>query len=547
MKMVAKVLISDPLSDDGVKILKDAGFQVDMKPGMSEDELCSVIGDYDALIIRSGTKANARVIDAGANLKVIGRAGVGVDNIDVPHATEKGVLVMNTPSANILSAAEHSCAMLLAMARNIPFAHESMHRGEWKRSKYTGVELNGKVLGIIGVGRVGGEVAKRMKAFNMTMVGYDPFLPKDVADALGVRLTTLEEVLRTSDFMTIHTPLLPETRNMISLPQFKMMKPNARLANVARGGIVNEDDLYTALKDGIIAGAAFDVWCNEPLAESEKKLLELDNLVTTPHLGASTVEAQERVAIEVAEHVAMFLRDGTVSNAINAPRGKLDAETEPYVPLAQKMGHLVQQMVGNHPLDKLEISYNGALAAKQTKLLTVEAVIGYLKNVIGAANIINALPVAKQKGIEISETSNDAAKDYASVIEMRFTSGDVVRTVRGTVIGGVPRLVGLDGFSFDAPITGDMVYLRYKDEPGVIGIVGNIIGGAGVNIAQMAVSRRDSCAMMVLSVDGAIPDDTVDRISESVGTKDVGFLDLTERCPWESSPSTISRWRSRTA
>lgn len=526
--MTTKILVSDPLSDEGLEILNKSGFPVDVKPGLTEDELCGVIGDYDCLIIRSGTKVTRKVIDAGKNLRVIGRAGVGVDNIDVPYATDKGILVMNTPSANILSAAEHSCAMLLALARNIPFAHESMHRGEWKRSKYTGVELNGKVLGIIGVGRVGGEVAKRMKAFNMTMVGYDPFLPKEVADSLGVRLTTLEEVISTADFMTIHTPLLPETRNMISLPQFKSMKPNARIANVARGGIVNEDDLYTALKDGIIAGAAFDVWCNEPLSDDEKKLLELENLVTTPHLGASTVEAQERVAVEIAEHAVMYLRDNIVSNAINAPRGKLDTETEPYMPLAERMGRLVQQMIGNHPLDKLEIAFCGNLAGKQTKLLTVSAVIGYLKNIIGSANIINALPVAKAKGIEIAETSNDKAKDYASVIEIRFTSEGSTRAIRGTVIGGQPRLVGVDSFSFDIPMSGDMMYLRYKDAPGVIGIVGNTLGSAGINVAQMSVGRDGGCALMFLTVDQNIPDEIVDRISETVGTKDIKFLDLVE-------------------
>ncbi|MBR4181006.1 MAG: phosphoglycerate dehydrogenase, partial [Candidatus Methanomethylophilaceae archaeon] len=422
---MVKILVSDSLSKEGLEILENSGYQVDVKTGMSEDELCSVIGDYDCLIIRSGTKVTAKVIEAADNLRIIGRAGVGVDNIDVPAATAKGILVMNTPSANILSAAEHSCAMLLALARNIPFAHESMHKGEWKRSKFTGVEMNGKILGIIGVGRVGGEVAKRMKAFNMTLIGYDPFLPKEVADAIGVRLTTLEEVITTADFMTIHTPLLPETRNMISLEQFKMMKPNARIANVARGGIVNEDDLYTALKEKIIAGAAFDVWCNEPLTEDEAKLLELDNLVTTPHLGASTVEAQERVAVEIAEHAIMYLKDDIISNAINAPRGKLDAETEPFVVLAERMGSLVQQTVGNHPLNKLEVSYCGSLAGKPTKLLTVSAVIGYLKNVIGTANTINALPVAKSKGVEVVENSNPESKDYASVIQMKFTSQGV--------------------------------------------------------------------------------------------------------------------------
>ena len=526
--MTSKILVSDPLSEEGLEILRQSGFPVDVKPGLSEDELCAIIGDYDCLIIRSGTKVTQKVIDAGKNLRVIGRAGVGVDNVDVPYATDKGILVMNTPSANILSAAEHSCAMLLALARNIPFAHESMHKGEWKRSKYTGVELNGKILGIIGVGRVGGEVAKRMKAFNMTLIGYDPFLPKEVADSLGVRLTTLEEVITTADFMTIHTPLLPETRNMISMEQFKMMKPNARIANVARGGIVNEDDLYTALKEKVIAGAAFDVWCNEPLSDDEKKLMELDNLVTTPHLGASTVEAQERVAVEIAEHAVMYLRDGVISNAINAPRGQLDAETEPYLPLADRMGSLVQQMVGNHPLDKIEAIYCGKLAGKQTKLITISTVIGYLRRVIGAANMINALPVAKAKGIEIAETSNDTAKDYASVLEIRFTSQGRTRSIRGTVIGGLPRLVGVNSFSFDIPMSGDMMYLSYKDEPGVIGIVGNTLGEAGINVAQMSVGRDGDRALMFLTVDQSIPEGIVEEISKAVGTEDIKFLDLVE-------------------
>ncbi len=526
--MTCKILVSDPLSEEGIEILKGSGFPVDVKPGLSEDDLCAIIGDYDCLIIRSGTKVTPKVIEAGKKLRVIGRAGVGVDNVDIPYATDKGILIMNTPSANILSAAEHSCAMLLALARNIPFAHESMHRGEWKRSKYTGVEMNGKVLGIIGVGRVGGEVAKRMKAFNMTMVGYDPFLPKEVADQLGVKLTTLEEVISTADFMTIHTPLLPETRNMISLPQFKMMKPNARIANVARGGIVNEDDLYTALKEGIIAGAAFDVWCDEPLNEDEKKLLELENLVTTPHLGASTVEAQERVAVEVAEHAVMYLRDGIVSNAINAPRGSLDAETEPYMPLVERMGSIIQQIVGNNPLNKLEITYCGDLAKKQTKLLTVTTVIGYLKRILGAANIINALPVAKQKGIEISETSNDTAKDYASIVSIKFTSNGKTRELRGTVIAGVPKLVGFDSFDFDSPLVGDMMYVSYNDEPGVIGAVGNTIGNAGINIAQMTVGRDGGRAMMFLTLDGNVPEEIVAKVAEAVGTDDVKFLDLVE-------------------
>ena len=528
--MTTRILVSDPLDEEGLNILKGPGFPVDEKADLTEDELCDIIGGYDCLIIRSGTKVTRKVIDAGKNLKVIGRAGVGVDNVDIPYATEKGIVIMNTPAANIISAAEHSCAMLMSLARNIPFAHDSMHKGEWKRSKYVGVELNGKVLGIVGVGRVGGEVAKRMKAFNMTMIGYDPFLPKEVADEIGVRLTTLEEVLTTADFMTIHTPLLPETRNMISLPQFKSMKPNVRIANVARGGIVNEDDLYTALKEKIIAGAAFDVWCNEPLDESEKKLLELDNLVTTPHLGASTVEAQERVAVEVAIAAVKYLKDGEITNAINAPRGKLDPETEAFVPLAERMGVLIHQMNGNNPIEELEITYCGELASKQTKMLTISAVIGVLKNIIGVgnANMINALPVAKQKGMAIKESSTDKSEDYSNVLEMKIKSKGKSISIKGTVLGNQPRLVGYGDFTFDAPMSGDMVMVSYKDSLGMIGAIGTVFGEFKINIAQMSVGRSGASALMVITVDQNVPTDVLNKISKTLDIEDIKYIDLVE-------------------
>lgn len=527
---MTKILVSDPLSEEGLKILRDSSFPVDEKFELSEDELCNTIGDYDCLIIRSGTNVTKKVIDAAKKLRVIGRAGVGVDNIDVPAATERGILVMNTPSANILSAAEHTCALLLSLARNIPFAHDSMHRGEWKRAKYTGVEMNGKTLGIIGVGRVGGEVAKRLKSFNMTIVGYDPFLPKDVADSIGVRLTTLEEVLTISDFMTIHTPLLPDTRNMISTKQFDMMKSNARLANVARGGIVDEEALYVALKNKTIAGAAFDVWCEEPICEANKKLLELDNIITTPHLGASTVEAQERVATEVAEAAVKFLKDGVITNAINAPRGKLDPETEQYVPLAERMGVLAHQLNGNAPIDGLEIIYCGNLASKQTKMLSIYTVMGVLKYIIGPgqANIINALPIAKGKGITIKESSTDEAEDYTNIIEVRTTSGKETRSIRGTVFGGQPRLVGIDEYSFEVPMSGDIVYVRYKDAPGMIGKIGTAIGDANINVAQMAVGRSEDNALMLLIVDQDVRSDVLENIVKVSGAKDAKFIDLVD-------------------
>ncbi|MCL2509784.1 MAG: phosphoglycerate dehydrogenase [Methanomassiliicoccaceae archaeon] len=528
--MTTRILVSDPLDKEGMDILKGPGFPVDEKADLTEDQLCAIIGEYDCLIIRSGTKVTKKVIDAAKKLRVIGRAGVGVDNVDIPYATEKGILIMNTPAANIISAAEHSCAMLLALARNIPGAHISMHKGEWKRSKYTGVELNGKVLGIVGVGRVGGEVAKRMKAFNMTLVGYDPYLPKEVADDIGVRLTTFEEVITTADFMTIHTPLLPETENMISLPQFKMMKPNVRIANVARGGIVNEDDLYTALKEKIIAGAAFDVWCNEPLEQCELKLLELDNLVTTPHLGASTVEAQERVAIEVAVAAVKYLKDGVITNAINAPRGKMDPETEAFLPLAERMGLLAHQICGSNPIDELEITYCGELAAKQTKLLTVSAVIGILRNIIGRdnANIINALPVAKQKGISIKESTTEKSADYANMIEIKVASKGKKTVIKGTVLGDQPRLVGYDEFSFDTPMSGDLVLMAYKDSPGIIGAVGTVCGNNNINIAQMSVGRYKSDALMVMTVDQTVPPHVLKKIAEISGMCDVKFVDLVD-------------------
>ncbi|MDR1404156.1 MAG: phosphoglycerate dehydrogenase [Candidatus Methanoplasma sp.] len=528
--MTTRILVSDSLDEEGLNILKGSGFPVDERTDLTEDQLCGIIGDYDCLIIRSGTKVTRKVIDAGKRLKVIGRAGVGVDNVDIPYATERGILIMNTPAANIISAAEHSCAMLLTLARNIPFAHDSVHRGEWKRSKYTGVELNGKVLGIVGVGRVGGEVAKRMKAFNMTLIGYDPFLPKDVADEIGVRLTTFEEVISTADFMTIHTPLLPETVNMISLPQFRMMKPNVRIANVARGGIVNEDDLYTALKEKVIAGAAFDVWCNEPLSGNEIKLLELDNLVTTPHLGASTVEAQERVAIEVATAAVKYLKDGEITNAINAPRGRMDPETETYMPLAERMGVLAHQIAGNNPIEELDITYCGELAGRQTKMLTVSAVIGILKNIIGKdnANIINALPVAKQKGISIKESFTEKSADYANMIELGIVSKGKNFVIRGTVFGDQPRLVGYGKYTFDAPMSGDIVMVSYRDSPGIIGAVGSVFGTNNINIAQMSVGRSGSDALMVITVDQNVPSDVLGKIAKAAGTDDVKFADLVD-------------------
>jgi len=525
-----KILVSDPLSEEGLKILNSAGIPVEIKAGLKEDELCAIIGEYDGLMIRSGTTVTRKVIDAGKKLVFIGRAGVGVDNIDVPYATEKGILVMNTPSANIISAAEHSLAMIMSLARKIPNAHASMHQGKWERSKFTGVELFGKTLGIIGVGRVGGEIAKRAKAFEMKLLGYDPFLPKEVADSLGVKLTTLEEVIKESDIMTIHTPLLPETKNMISEAQFNMMKPNALLVNVARGGIVSEDDLYNALKSKRIAGAAFDVFVDEPI-KTDSKLLELDNMITTPHLGASTKEAQEKVSVELAETVVRFLQEGLISNAINAPRGQLDPELIPYVELAERLGICAHQLNGQKPINEVEITFSGEIASKNTKMVSTNVLIGILKKIVGDnVNMINAGSIAKGKGIKVTESKSDESEEYNNVLSVSVVSGTSKRTVYGTSIANRPRLIGIDGHSFEIVLEDDIIVATYKDAPGIIGRIGKILGENGINIGNMTVGRDadKEHVIMLIGVDQFVPQEILNEIGKSPEFKDMKLIDLVE-------------------
>lgn len=520
--MSMKILVSDKLDKAGLDILEASGIPVVMKPGMTEDELCAEIVDYDALIIRSGSHVTKKVLDAAKKLKLVGRAGVGVDNVDIPYATEKGILVMNTPSANTLSAAEHTCAMILAMARNIPQAHESMHQGKWDRSKFTGVELNGKVLGIIGTGRVGLEVARRLKAFNMTMVASDPFPPKkEVLDEIGIELLpNADEVIKRADFITIHSPLLPSTKDMISDKQFDMMKPTVRIANVARGGIVNEQALYRALKDNKIAGAAFDVWCNEPLDEEEQKLLECPNLVTTPHLGASTKEAQLRVAVDIANSAVKYLKDGIITNAINAPRGKLTPETEPFVPLAEGLGVFANHLNTGKNVESFEVIANGPMANSDTNLLRVYAVKGFIRDMVGLdnANLVNAEPIAKSKGIVIKESKNAGSVNYSNILEVRTVADGATDSIRGTIFGDEPRLVGYNGYAFNVPLTGNMLFLTYEDKTGVVGAVGTVLGDAKIDIQQMAVSVNGSGkALMVLLLGGTVDSALLSKLADAIG------------------------------
>lgn len=529
-----KLLVTDELSKEGLDILtRGSGLQVDVRPGIPQDELIKVIGEYEALIIRSGTKVTKEVLEAGKRLKVVGRAGVGVDNVDVETATRKGVLVMNTPMGNIVSAAEHTMAMMLTLVRKIVWADASLKGGKWERGKFTGTELNGKTLGIVGVGRVGAEVAKRAKSFQMKMVGYDPFLPAEVAVKLGVRLLPLEKVLEEADVITIHAPLTPSTKHLVGKEQFKLMKPNVMLINCARGGIVDEEALYEALKDRRIAGAALDVFENEPPKGS--KLLELDNIVVTPHLGASTKEAQEKVSLEMAECVKAFLVEGKISNAVNAPLGKVDPKVMPFMPLAEMLASFAFQLVDG-PIKKVEMGFYGELAGLDTKSLTTSAIIGVLSNIIGEqqVNIINASSIAKEKGIQVSETKNEESPRYVNMVAVRLHSEGSKREVRGTVFPGTqPRMLGIDEYDIDMPIEGDFLMTKHNDVPGIIGRVGTVLGDNHINIARMGVGRetRGGMAVMLVAVDDVVSREVLDYMLKLKDFKEARFIRLSQMKP----------------
>lgn len=526
-----RLLVTDELSKDGLEILtRGSEIQVDVKPGIPQDELIRIIGDYDALIIRSGTKVTKQVIEAGRRLKVVGRAGVGVDNVDVEAATRRGILVMNTPMGNIISAAEHTLAMMLTLARKIVWADASLRAGKWERSKFTGTELNGKTLGIVGIGRVGGEVAKRAKSFQMKMIGFDPFIPPEAAVKLGVRLLPLEKVIEEADIITIHAPLTPSTHHILSKAQFEIMKPNVMLINCARGGIVDEEALYEALKTKKIAGAALDVFENEPPKGS--KLLELDNIVVTPHLGASTKEAQDKVSLEMAEHVKIFLTEGRISNAVNAPIGRIDPKVLPFMPLAEMLASFAFQLVDG-PVSKVEVSYHGELATLDTKTLTVSALIGVLSNIIGGeeVNIINAGAIAKEKGIHVVETKAEESPRYVNMMGVRVQSDGLRREVRGTVFPvGQMRLLGVDEYDLDMPVEGDTLLTVHNDVPGIIGIVGTILGNEHINIARMGVGRecRGGKAVMLVAVDEVVSKKVLDQLMAQKDFREARFVSLSQ-------------------
>ncbi|RLG22906.1 phosphoglycerate dehydrogenase [Methanosarcinales archaeon] len=508
-----KVLVSDPLAREGIEELLNHGFEVDVITGLSESELCNIIGEYDALIVRSGTKVTKKVIEHATNLKIVGRAGVGVDNIDVRAATERGIIVANAPEGNTVSAAEHTIAMMMALARNIPQAHASLKRGEWNRSKFIGTELRGKTVGIIGLGRIGAEVARRCSCLETEVIAYDPYVSEERARSLGATLVSLDELIARADIITVHTPLTKDTKDLIDTDEFDRMKKGVRIINCARGGIVNEEALYNAIKEGKIAGAALDVFVSEPPTGSP--LLELENVVVTPHLGASTEEAQINVAITIARQVIDALEGKPVRNAINMPYIKPEvlSEVRPYIELAEKLGKFTAQLISGY--DTLEVVLAGDIPNKADDVLTIASIKGVLEPVVGSGvNYVNAEYLAKERRLKVIKSTKEEGDIFSDEITIRLFSSSEQRYVTGSIVGGVPKITRIDSYSMDVVPRGYMVVVWHIDKPNIIGPCCVVLGEEGINIAGMQVGRieRGGESIMVLSTDSEVPDDLLRKI-----------------------------------
>ncbi|MDX1483589.1 MAG: phosphoglycerate dehydrogenase [Alphaproteobacteria bacterium] len=511
---MAKVLISDSLSPAAVEIFKQRGIEVDFKTGMSPEELIACIGDYDGLAVRSATKVTKQVLAAAGNLKVVGRAGIGVDNIDVDEATARGVIVMNTPFGNSITTAEHAIAMMFALARDIPAANASTQSGKWEKNRFMGVELTSKTLGIVGCGNIGSIVADRALGLKMKVVAYDPFLTNERARDLGVQKVELDELLARADFITLHTPLTDATRDIIDAAAIAKMKKGVRLINCARGELVVDEDLVEALNSGHVAGAAIDVFREEPANESP--YFGLENVVCTPHLGAATTEAQENVALQVAEQMSDFLIDGAVINALNMPSVSAEdaPKLRPYMKLAEELGSFAGQLTRSG-LKSITIDYDGAVADLNTRPLTAIVLKGLLSQLMDSVNMVNAPVIARQRDIDVSETTHERASDYQTLIRLTVETERSTRSVSGTVFGGdKPRLVEVNGISVEAELGETMLFVCNKDRPGFIGNLGRTLGEAGINIATFDLGRTEAGgdAVALVNTDGLVDDATLEKV-----------------------------------
>jgi len=516
---MARVLVTEKLAERGLSLLAEAGHDVDVQLNLSPEALLQVLPGAHALIVRSATQVTAEALEAGTELAVVGRAGIGLDNVDVEAATRGGVMVVNAPQSNILSAAEHAMALLLAQARNIPQAHAALVAGKWERSKWEGVELHGKTLGVVGLGRIGALVAQRALAFGMRLCAYDPYVSADRARHMGVELLPLDELVAEADFITIHLPKTPETAGLFGRDLLAKAKPGLRIVNAARGGIVDEEALAEALRDGRLGGAAFDVFATEPCTDSP--LFGLPNVVVTPHLGASTAEAQDKAGVTIAEQVILALAGDFVPFAVNVAAAEVSELVRPFLPLAEQLGRCFACLNDGLP-DRLEVEYQGGLAAASTAILT----LAVLKGVFAAGteepvSYVNAPQLAEERGLEIREVTTATTRDYVNLITLRSTDHSLAGTLSGP--RSEPRIVLVDDHTVEVPPSEYMLVVRNDDSPGMIGVVGVALGEAGVSISSMAVgpSRAANTALMVLSTDRAVPDDTVARLRAADGILDI--------------------------
>ncbi len=525
-----KVLVSDPISDQGIQHLYDApDIEVHKKTGLTEDQLVEIIGDYDALLVRSQTKVTPRIFEAAKSLKVVGRAGVGVDNIDLASATERGVVVINAPDGNTISTCEHTFAMIMAVARQIPQAYKKTVGGVWDRKTFLGVELNNKVLGVIGMGRIGSEVAKRAKAFGMEVIGYDPFLTQERAEKMGVTLGSVNDIASKADFITVHTPLTNETRHIIGKAQFDLMKKGVRIVNCARGGIIDEVALVEAVEKGTVAGAAFDVFEVEPPA-ADHPFLHNPDIIVTPHLGASTFEAQENVAIDVSEQVINILRNEPYKNAVNMPPVPANVlnKLQPYFKLGESLGYFVAQ-IADGAISEITIQYSGDLADVDTAPLSRHVLKGILSYHLGndEVNVVNAMHIAKQREVTLNVQKSSTSKGFTNLVTVSVKTSNGERSVSGTLLNGYgPRIVKIDQYPIDIAPEGNLIIISHNDRPGIIGKVGTLLGKNEVNIATMQVGRQvvGGSAVMILAIDKPAPKEVVaemNTFSELIDAKEI--------------------------
>ena len=516
-----KVLISDQMDPQAAAIFRERGCEVDEITGKTPEELKAIIGQYDGLAIRSSTRVTKDILDAATNLKVIGRAGIGVDNVDIPYASSKGVVVMNTPFGNSITTAEHAIALMFALARQLPEADASTQAGKWEKNRFMGVEVTGKTLGLIGAGNIGGIVAARALGLKMKVVAFDPFLTPERAIEMGMEKADLDTLLAKADFITLHTPLTDQTRNILSRENLAKTKKGVRIINCARGGLIDEAALKEALVSGHVAGAALDVFAVEPAKENP--LFGTPNLVCTPHLGASTNEAQVNVALQVAEQLSDYLMTGGVTNALNMP--SLSAEEapklKPYMALAEKLGSLVGQLAADD-LDNIAIEVEGAAAELNIKPITGAVLSGFMRRYSDTVNMVNAPYLAKERGLDLREVRHDREGDYHTLVRVSVNTSQGARSVAGTLFGNSgPRLVEIFGIGVEAELEGNMLYIVNEDTPGFIGRVGSTLGEAGINIGTFNLGRRTAGgeAVLLLSVDSAIPQAVLDSISKLPGVK----------------------------